>query len=948
MKTKSILNVILILYCIAGLTLFTHAADNNNVAVKDVEYLKGDDFVQLYFKINKMIPIPDVFYPDKKDNTRIIMRLSNTTFQLGKNLLTFDSSVIHSVKIDNGKQFTDVEIKLKEQVNYRVFTNRKGLYIEFPNVKKFLAKDKDKKNKENKPVLAKNNPPQNKPKANTQDKKKNKPWMLPAEKKNYKFPELPNDSDPLPAKKEEVAKEGNPVQLKDIILRHKNDTMVSFDVIMSKPTDFSIIPIPQSPARLAIDFKNTRSKQIKKFVDQLNVKKVRGAYNSDSVYRVVFDLHYLKNYKVSPKNGNKKILEVTFFNNKLQNPVQHHALNVKNKPAPVKKKAAKTAKKAANKKNQQKTAIEKVPVKKNAGPVKINPADFIARKDEPTTKKSKAEKKGRKNKKQAQLMARANTINAPASPLQLGKENNANSANGIVVTKNEKGVQLRDIPSKDRNRGIEQVSTPPKNTIKAQTPTVAPVQNKVSANDGTVPEDFFGEEKSQVNQTTPGQTTTTTAGSQQNLSQINFLNRTIAGGKRQYIGDPMGFNFHNADLKDVIKIIAKISGLNIVIDPGVSGRVTAQLSQVPWDQALELFLKQNGLDMIQEGNILRIGSVDKLAAEAARRRALRDARQMEDDLEVFTKTLSFAKVNEVSAILKKQLSKRGGILQDVRTNTLIISEIPGKIVEMKKLIEVLDTANPQVSIEARIVETNANFIESFGIQWGYNFIADASHGNQTTLKFPNSISSYGTQYTSESSPLLGPLGGYAVNLPATGATSGTVFSLGNIANTFRLDMALSAMQTKGQGRIISAPKTTTQNNMEAIIMQGKQIPVQTIQNNTVTVIYRPAALELKVTPQITADGTVVTQLEINNNSADFANLVNGIPPITTQSINTTVMVPDGGTIVIGGMYKVEKTTTKQGIPVLSKIPLLGNLFKSSAKRSEQKELLIFITPRIIK
>jgi type IV pilus assembly protein PilQ len=172
--------------------------------------------------------------------------------------------------------------------------------------------------------------------------------------------------------------------------------------------------------------------------------------------------------------------------------------------------------------------------------------------------------------------------------------------------------------------------------------------------------------------------------------------------------------------------------------------------------------------------------------------------------------------------------------------------------------------------------------------------------------------------------------------------------MGNIANTFQLDMALSAMETRGNGRIISAPKTTTQNNMEAIMMQGKQIPVQTTQNNTISVIYRPAALELKVTPQITADGTVVTKLEISNNSADFANLVNGIPPITTQSIKTTVLVKDGGTIVVGGMYKVEKTLTKNGVPLLSKIPLLGNLFKSSTRRNEQRELLVFITPRIIR
>jgi type IV pilus assembly protein PilQ len=352
--------------------------------------------------------------------------------------------------------------------------------------------------------------------------------------------------------------------------------------------------------------------------------------------------------------------------------------------------------------------------------------------------------------------------------------------------------------------------------------------------------------------------------------------------------------------------------------------------------------------MVQEGNIIRIGRVQDLEAESTRRLKLRAARAMEGELSVFTRTLSFAKASDLLTILKAQISPRGGILVDARSNTLIISDVPTQIEMIDRLIDTLDKPNPQVSIEARIIETNANFIESFGIQWGYNFIADAAHGNQTTLKFPHDVTVSGNQFVSQASPLEGPLGGYAVNLPASGANSGTVFTLGNVANTFRLDMAISAMQNKGEGRIISAPKTTTQNNMEATIMQGKQIPIQTLQNNTISVQYRPAALELKVTPQITAEGTIITSLEINNNSADFGNLVNNIPPITTQSIITTVMVPDGGTIVIGGMYRVEKSTSSAGIPFFSKLPLLGALFRNKSKRSEQKELLIFITPRIIK
>jgi type IV pilus assembly protein PilQ len=194
----------------------------------------------------------------------------------------------------------------------------------------------------------------------------------------------------------------------------------------------------------------------------------------------------------------------------------------------------------------------------------------------------------------------------------------------------------------------------------------------------------------------------------------------------------------------------------------------------------------------------------------------------------------------------------------------------------------------------------------------------------------------------------GPLGGYAVNLPAPAFNSAIGFSLANVLDTFRLDLALSALETSGNGKIISCPKVTAQNNQEAEIIQGRQIPVQTVANFTVSTRYMNAALELKATPQITAEGTIIMNLDIKNNAADFGNLVNGIPPITTQSAKTTVMVPDGGTTVIGGIYRMEDSTTREGLPILSKIPILGNLFRNFARTKQNRELLIFITPRIMK
>jgi type IV pilus secretin PilQ/predicted competence protein len=875
MKAKTLSQLVLaifILYAMANISAPLVANTNTNVVINDIEYLTGDDFVQLHLKIDRMIPIPDVFYPDKNDNTRIVMRMNDVTVDVPKNLFTFESSVIDYIKINQKKNhnYVDVEIYLKGQVNYRVFTNQKGLYIEFPN-SKMKSEVKPTPSVSPKPA-APNNSTTPKPRE-----------MIPPREN------LNENTNTIT-----TYKKTTPTEIKDILVSEKRPNRIKFNVIMTGQPDFEVIPISKGSARLAIDFKNTHYKRMQKPVNLLNVKKVRGAYNKASVYRVVFDLYYLKNYRVSPHPQNRNVLEVEFFNN------FNHLVD--------------------------KGVLSKTEPKKDnvmASNSQPNPAGDTHEVGEGAIKPQKQES---------------------TTPGQ-GQENDEGGNGGDGIHKDNEGNRGN---GGKRNITITNIDNANGNgsNFKIDTST-----NTITISN----EDFFEDEKSQVtikNKTPEDKDKILTPADQNELKEtgtsMQFLKKTIDEGEKEYIGERMTFNFHNADLRDVIKIIAKIAGKNIVLAPGISGRVTSQLSEVPWDQALDLFLKINGLDFVEEGNILRIGRVDELAVEAEQRRKLREARTNEAELSVITRTLSFTKVATVAPLLKRQLSRRGDILQDNRSNTLIISEVPSRIEVLDKLIDTIDVPNPQVSIEARVVESRTTVFESFGIQWGYNFISDSAYGNQTTLKFPNSISLQGNQFTSLASPLVGPLGGYAVNLPADGATAGTVFSIGNIVDTVRLDFALTSAQSKGLAKIISSPKTTTQNNTEASIMQGKMIPVQIIQNNTITIQYRPAVLELKVTPQITAEGTVIMTLSIDNNSADFANLVNGIPPITTQSIETTVMVDDGGTVVIGGLYLIDKSSTKENVPFLSKIPILGNLFRSSTKRGEQREVLIFITPRIVK
>ncbi len=288
------------------------------------------------------------------------------------------------------------------------------------------------------------------------------------------------------------------------------------------------------------------------------------------------------------------------------------------------------------------------------------------------------------------------------------------------------------------------------------------------------------------------------------------------------------------------------------------------------------------------------------------------------------------------------LSSRGTVQVDPRTNTLIITDLPDRVTNAAELIGTLDRAQPQVEIEARIVQVNKNFQRTLGVQWGFNGKVDPTLGNTTNLAFPNSGSLSGATGTAANGIPS------AVNLPVNGATSAVGLQLGSINGAFNLDVALSALETTGNGRVLSTPRVSTQNNIEAEIKQGTQIPIQTVSNNTVTVSFKDAALILKVTPQITASNTVIMKIALENGQADFTKAVNGIPPINTQAATTSVQVNDGQTTVIGGIYLSNEQYQTDRTPGLGRIPILNWLFKRDNAIDSSSELLIFITPRIIK
>jgi type IV pilus assembly protein PilQ len=434
-------------------------------------------------------------------------------------------------------------------------------------------------------------------------------------------------------------------------------------------------------------------------------------------------------------------------------------------------------------------------------------------------------------------------------------------------------------------------------------------------------------------------------------------------GQKQYTGHPINFDFEDADLRAVLRVFATESGLNMIIDPQVQGRVNVLLNDVPWDQALDQILRSNKLGYTVEGNILRIAPLSVLADEQSEQRKLVEARSLAGELRVQTFALSYAKGDVIAPLLTKSaLSSRGQIQVDARTNTLIITDLPDRMQTAQQLISTLDRPQPQVEVEARVVQTSRDFARALGIQWGFNGRANSQIGNTTGLAFPNSGAvggrvgdTTGGPGTAGTTGPTDPRGGTTlenvakvVSLPAAAATSAIGLALGSLNGAFNLDVALTALESSGKGRILSSPRLTTQNNQPAEVAQGVQFPVPVVANNTTTVTFKDATLSLTVTPQITAANTVIMSVAIQNSTVDFSKAVQGTPSVNTQRATTTVQVSDGATTVIGGIFISTESSTNNRTPMLYRVPILKWLFQNSSLNDTSTELLIFITPRILR
>jgi type IV pilus assembly protein PilQ len=471
--------------------------------------------------------------------------------------------------------------------------------------------------------------------------------------------------------------------------------------------------------------------------------------------------------------------------------------------------------------------------------------------------------------------------------------------------------QTQTPPASKKRRGTAKASTRP---ATAEPPAVEPALNG---------ENVFTDPAAQPQ---PPSTTGTL------LSAASSGGRTLSMAEKTYTGEPLSLNLKDADIKDVLRTFAQLTGLNIAIDPTVSGSVTVDFVDVPWDQALEVILRQNSLAYVLEGNVMRVGTAERLSAEAESNRRLSEQERLNVPLSTVGFKLSYARATDVAVLLREMASPRARIIVDQRTNQLIISEIPGYLQTMRNLIDSVDVPTRQVVIEARIVETTKLFTQQYGFNWGFHGTMDPSLGTGTGLVFPNRIDTVGGPFDfSAGNPVIS-------------------FSLANVLGTFTLDLALLAAETEGIARIISAPRVMTQDNTAAEIQSGFQIPYQTRINFTTTIQYVDATLRLSVTPQITESGTVIMDIQVQKNEpATGLNIEGGSgTPLSTRRAQTRLMVRDGGTSVIAGIYQVKENNGQNRMPFVHQIPIIGALFRSRNYSSEHDELLIFITPRIVR
>ena len=420
-----------------------------------------------------------------------------------------------------------------------------------------------------------------------------------------------------------------------------------------------------------------------------------------------------------------------------------------------------------------------------------------------------------------------------------------------------------------------------------------------------------------------------------------------------YTGEKLSLNFQSIDVRAVLQLIADFTNLNLVTSDSVKGSLTLRLKNVPWDQALDIILKTKGLGMRKTGNVLLIAPSQEIAARE--KQELEALKQLEELEPVKTEliTINYAKASVIAGLIKAKgtgvMSARGSTAIDARTNTLIVVDTPDRLIEVRKLIGKLDVAVRQVMIESRIVIANNTFAKDLGARFGVTSTSNQDTVTTTSgsLEGNNTIITQAGGATPLVEPIVPPSVTNRLNVDLPGPSTGS-FALSILSGNTLLDLELQALQTEGKGEIISNPRVITANGQQATIMQGTEIPYQEATSSGATsVSFKEAVLQMEVTPQITPDDRVSMDLTVNKDGLS-GTIVNGTPAIDTKQVKTQVLVDNGDTVVLGGIYEQTITDSTTKVPFLGDLPFIGALFRSKNQKDDKAELLIFVTPKILK
>ncbi len=423
---------------------------------------------------------------------------------------------------------------------------------------------------------------------------------------------------------------------------------------------------------------------------------------------------------------------------------------------------------------------------------------------------------------------------------------------------------------------------------------------------------------------------------------IDLLEEGGFSQEKSYIGRRISLDFKDAEIGNILRLIAEVSDLNVIAGEEVAGKVTIRLVEVPWDQALDVILLTKGLGFMRIGNILRIAPLEVLQREEQARLQERRAKEKLEDLVVKLQPVNYAAPSEVQTLVKKLLSARGTVNVDQRTSTLIIKDIPTVIQEATALVKAIDTQTPQVLIEAKVVEASLDFSRALGVRWGLGYNALGGQGGAQDLRLADGTNDVVPGFGS------GDQGSnFLASLPVANSLGTLTLGLLGLDDRIQLDLELQSAESQSKGKVISSPRVVTLDNRQAKIQQGVAIKFEATDGDSVSTSFIDAVLELAVTPHITQDRAIIMKIKVSRNAPQLNQVGSEVIGIAKNETQTEALVRDGQTMVLGGIYTVDKGASQDKVPFLADIPLLGVAFRNTAKQDERRELLVFVTPRIV-